>query len=85
MRAGALRVRERNADRHRVIDQVGLGRWRLVVEERAAPRKPFDAEQLLRVEGAVVLAELRVALVRHLAALDIEHAGSPATGLLVPF
>ena len=37
-------------------------------------REALDTEELLRVEGAVGLAELGVALVGNLAAPDVEHA-----------
>ena len=73
MRAGRLVGALLDANVAHLLDLVRLGRRRVVVEEAGAPAEALDAEQLLRVQAAVVLAELGVALVRHLAALDVEH------------
>ena len=56
-----------------LLDLVRLRRRRVVVEQAGAPAEALDAEQLLRVEAAVGLAELGVALVRDLTPLEIEH------------
>ena len=56
-----------------LLDLVRLGRRRVVVEEAGAAAEALDPEELLGVEPAIVLAELGVALVRHLAAADVEH------------
>jgi len=73
MRRAALRVGRLDPDRGRVVDPVRLGRRRVVVEQRRAAGEALDAEQLLRVQRPVFAAELGVPLVRHLAALDVEH------------
>jgi len=52
----------------------------VVIEEAGPTGEPLDAEELLRVKTAVRLAELGVALVRHLAALDVEHVVPVAVG-----
>ena len=56
-----------------LLHLVGLGRRRVVVEEAGPPAEALDAEQLLREQAAVGLSELGVALVRNLAALEVEH------------
>jgi hypothetical protein len=59
-----------------LLDPVGLGRRRVVVEEARLAGEALDPEQLLGVQAAVGLAELSVALVRHLAALQVVHAAA---------
>jgi hypothetical protein len=63
-----------------LLDLVRARRWHEVVEQRAAAGEALHAEQLLGVERAVRRAVLGVALVRHVAAADVEHrwAGPPA-------
>ena len=73
MRRAAVRVGGLDADRGGVVDLVRLGRRRVVIEERRASGESLHAEELLRVQGAIILAELGVALVRDLPALDVEH------------
>ena len=73
MRARSLVGRLLERDVAHLLDGVRLGRRRVVIEEARPPAEALDAEQLLRVEAAIGLAELGVALVRHLAALEVEH------------
>ena len=74
MWAAAVLIRELELHVAHLLDLVGLGRRRVVVEEARPARESLDAEQLLRVERAVRLAELGVALMGDLAAPDVEHA-----------
>src|SRR5437867_2093797 len=60
-----------------LLDLVRLGRRRMVVEEARLAGEALHPEELLGIEAAIGLAELGVALVRNLAALEIEHPASP--------
>ncbi len=73
MRAARLVGALLDDDVAHLLDGVRLGRRRVVVEEAGAAGEALDAEQLLGVQAPVVLAELGVALVRDLAAADVEH------------
>jgi hypothetical protein len=55
-----------------LLDLVGLGGGRVVVEEARLAGEALDSEQLLGVQAAIGLPELGVALVRLLAALEVE-------------
>jgi hypothetical protein len=44
-----------------------------VVEQGRSTGEALNAEQLLRIQRAVIAPELSVSLVRHAAALDVEH------------
>src|SRR5439155_5296036 len=55
------------------LDVMRLRRRHDVVEEGAAPGEALDPEELLRVQPAVGPPELRVPLLRHLAAADVVH------------
>jgi hypothetical protein len=59
-----------------LLDPVGLGGGRVVVEEARLAGEALDPEQLFGVQAAVGLAELGMALVRHLAALQVVHAAA---------
>ena len=73
MRPASLVGRLLERDVAHLLDGVRLGRRRVVIEEARPPAEALDAEQLLGVEAAIGLAELGVALVRHVAALEVEH------------
>ena len=63
-------------------DAFDLGRRPDVIEERLDAGEAMDAHHLLVVQGAVGLPELRVALVRHLAAPDVvAHDAAASTRL----
>jgi hypothetical protein len=59
---------------------VRLGRWRQVVDQRAAAGEPLDPEQLLGVEAAVRRAVLGVALAGDAAAGDVIHGRLASSG-----
>ncbi len=66
------------------LQLVRLGGRRHVVQERAPPREPFDAEQLLGVQAAVGSAVLRVALARDGASRDVVHGRAGLLGVRTP-
>jgi PPOX class probable F420-dependent enzyme len=73
MRSRGLVGRLLDPDVANLLHRVRLGRWRVVVEEAGSAAEALDAEELLGVEATVRPAELGVALVRNLAALEVEH------------
>ena len=73
MRAAGLVGRLLERDVAHLLDGVRLGRRRVVIEEAGPSAESLDAEQLLGEQAAIGLAELGVTLVRHLAALEVEH------------
>ena len=60
-----------------LLDPVGAGGRGVVVQEGRPAAEALHPEQLLGVERTIRLAELGVALGRHLAALDVEHGALP--------
>src|SRR5207245_7558184 len=60
------------------FEPMGPRRGHEVVEERASPDKPFDAEQLLGVERTIRGAMLRVSLARDAAMANVVHPTPPA-------
>ena len=55
------------------FDPVRPGRWRQVVEQRAATGEALHAEELFRVQRSIRCSVLRVALLRDAAPADVVH------------
>ena len=73
MRAARLVGALLDDDVAHLLDGVRLCRRGVVVEEAGAAGEALDSEELLGVEAPIVPAELGVALVRDVAAADVEH------------